>query len=57
MLNNPQLEAPLQKGQAVGKINIVDQGKVLKSIPLVVLEPVKQGSLFSRAVDYVKLKI
>ncbi|PLR33141.1 serine-type D-Ala-D-Ala carboxypeptidase DacD [Chimaeribacter coloradensis] len=57
VLNSPQLEAPLQKGQAVGKINIVDQGKVLKSIPLVVLEPVKQGSLFSRAVDYIKLKI
>ena len=57
VLANPQIDAPLKKGQELGSINIVDNGKTIKTIPLVALEDVAQGGMFSRLVDYVKLKI
>lgn len=52
----PRLDAPLEQGQPVGEIRISDNGKVLKTLPLVVLQPVKQGGVFSRLMDTVKLK-
>ncbi|MDN5681967.1 MAG: serine-type D-Ala-D-Ala carboxypeptidase, partial [Ewingella sp.] len=57
VLTNPQIDAPLKKGQELGSINIVDNGKTIKTIPLVALEDVAKGGMFSRLVDYVKLKI
>ncbi len=57
VLTNPQVEAPLKKGQELGNINIVDNGKVIKTVSLVALEDVAQGGIISRAIDYVKLKI
>jgi len=57
VLTNPQLDAPLQKGQQVGTINIVDGDKTIKTLPLVALEDVPKGGLVSRLVDYVKLKL
>ncbi|CAI1924473.1 D-alanyl-D-alanine carboxypeptidase dacD precursor [Serratia quinivorans] len=57
VINTPRLDAPLTQGQSVGEIRISDNGKVLKTLPLVVLQPVNQGGMFSRLMDYVKLKI
>ncbi|MFZ4833766.1 serine-type D-Ala-D-Ala carboxypeptidase DacD [Rouxiella sp. Mn2063] len=57
VLTNPQLDAPLQKGQQVGTINIVDGDKTIKTLPLVALEDVPKGGMVSRLVDYVKLKL
>lgn len=57
VLTNPQIDAPLKKGDAVGTINIVDNGKVIKTVPLVALEDLPKGGIVSRAIDYIKLKI
>jgi D-alanyl-D-alanine carboxypeptidase (penicillin-binding protein 5/6) len=57
VINTPRLDAPLTQGQPVGEIRISDNGKVVKTLPLVVLQPVNQGGMFSRLMDYVKLKI
>ena len=57
VLTNPQVEAPLKKGLELGNINIVDNGKVIKTVPLVAFEDVAEGEIISRAIDYVKLKI
>jgi D-alanyl-D-alanine carboxypeptidase (penicillin-binding protein 5/6) len=57
VINTPRLDAPLAQGQAIGEIRISDNGKVLKTLPLVALQPVNQGGMFSRLMDYVKLKI
>jgi D-alanyl-D-alanine carboxypeptidase (penicillin-binding protein 5/6) len=57
VINTPRLNAPLAQGQAIGEIRISDNGKVLKTLPLVALQPVNQGGMFSRLMDYVKLKI
>jgi len=57
VLNNQQIEAPLAKGQSVGTINIVDNGKIIKTVPLVALEDTPKGGIVSRAIDYIKLKI
>ena len=57
VINTPRLDAPLAQGQPVGEIRISDNGKVVKTLPLVVLQPVNQGGMFSRLMDYVKLKI
>jgi D-alanyl-D-alanine carboxypeptidase (penicillin-binding protein 5/6) len=57
VLSNKQIEAPLRKGQEVGSINIVDNGKVIKTVPLVALDDLPKGGIFSRAIDYIKLKI
>lgn len=57
VLNVKRLDAPLTQGQTVGEIRISDNGQLLKTLPLVVLQPVKQGGMFSRLMDYVKLKV
>lgn len=51
-----QLEAPLNKGQVVGKLFLQLDGKDIAEYPLVTLQSIKQGSLMSRLIDYVKLK-
>lgn len=57
VVNVSRLDAPLAQGQRVGEIRISDNGKLLKTLPLVVLQPIQQGGMFSRLMDYVKLKI
>ncbi|QGX91028.1 serine-type D-Ala-D-Ala carboxypeptidase [Tatumella sp. TA1] len=52
-----QLSAPLTKGQVVGQVNFQINGKVIDQKPLVVLEDVKEGGMFSRLVDYIWLHI
>lgn len=57
VVNTPRLDAPLEQGQSIGEIRISDNGKVLKTLPLVALQPVNQGGMFSRLMDYLKLKV
>lgn len=52
-----RLDAPLEQGQPVGEIRISDNGNLLKTLPLVALQQIKQGGMFSRLMDAVKLKI
>lgn len=51
-----QLEAPLAKGEIVGKLFLQLDGEDIAQYPLVTLEEINEGSMFSRLVDYVKLQ-
>ncbi|AWK14448.1 D-alanyl-D-alanine carboxypeptidase DacA [Candidatus Fukatsuia symbiotica] len=55
VLNIPELHAPLATNQVVGTINFQLDGKTIDQRPLVVMKEVKQGGIFSRFVDYIKL--
>ncbi|HEJ7139868.1 TPA: serine-type D-Ala-D-Ala carboxypeptidase, partial [Serratia marcescens] len=57
VINAARLEAPINKGQTVGEIRISDNGQVVKTLPLVALQAVPQGGVFSRLMDYMKLKL
>ncbi|MDA9556241.1 serine hydrolase [Vibrio sp.] len=50
-----ELEAPIQKGQVVGKLFYQLNGEDIAEYPLLALEDVEQGSLFSRLWDYIFL--
>ncbi|WP_410016103.1 D-alanyl-D-alanine carboxypeptidase DacA [Sodalis sp. C49] len=54
-LSQKELHAPLAKGQQVGTINFQLDGKTIDQHPLVVLNQVQEGNIFSRIVDYIKL--
>ena len=56
-LSEPQLKAPLSKGQVVGSIDFQLNGKSIEQRPLVVMEAVEEGGFFSRMWDYVMMKI
>lgn len=53
---NRKLEAPLAKGEVVGKLFLQLDGEDIAQYPLVALQEVNEGSMFSRLVDYVKLQ-
>jgi D-alanyl-D-alanine carboxypeptidase (penicillin-binding protein 5/6) len=53
---NQTLKAPLAKGSLVGTLFLQLDGNDIAQYPLVTLEEVNEGSLFSRLVDYVKLQ-
>ncbi|MEL4014888.1 serine-type D-Ala-D-Ala carboxypeptidase [Dryocola clanedunensis] len=55
-LDQPQLTAPLKKGQVVGKINFQLNNKVIEQRPLMVMEAVEEGGFFSRMWDFVLMK-
>ncbi|RLM24040.1 serine-type D-Ala-D-Ala carboxypeptidase [Brenneria alni] len=55
VLTNSELHAPLGKNQVVGAINFQLDGKTIDQRPLVVMNEVKEGGIFSRMVDYIKL--
>ncbi|AUH01599.1 serine-type D-Ala-D-Ala carboxypeptidase [Prodigiosinella confusarubida] len=55
ILNNTELHAPLSKNQVVGTINFQLDGKTIDQRPLVVMNEVKEGGVFSRMIDYIKL--
>lgn len=55
-LDQPQLTAPLKKGQVVGKINFQLNDKVIEQRPLIVMEAVEEGGFFSRMWDFVLMK-
>ncbi|MGF1686821.1 D-alanyl-D-alanine carboxypeptidase [Photobacterium japonica] len=52
---NSDLMAPINKGDVVGKIFYQVDGTDVAEVPLVALESVEQGGLFSRLVDYIKM--
>ncbi|SMG09555.1 serine-type D-Ala-D-Ala carboxypeptidase [Cedecea sp. NFIX57] len=56
-LNEPQLTAPLKKGQAVGTIDFQLNGKSIEQRPLLVMKPVEEGGFFSRMWDFVLMKL
>lgn len=49
-----ELEAPLNKGQVVGKVFLTLDGEDIAQYPLVTLQEVTKGGFFSRALDMVK---
>ncbi|MFT5163825.1 MAG: D-alanyl-D-alanine carboxypeptidase (penicillin-binding protein 5/6) [Alteromonadaceae bacterium] len=49
-----ELEAPIAKGDVVGQLQIQLDGEDVASYPLVALQDVAEGGLFSQLVDYVK---
>ncbi|MGQ5289061.1 D-alanyl-D-alanine carboxypeptidase DacA [Pectobacterium actinidiae] len=55
VLDNTELHAPLAKNQVVGSINFQLDGKTIDQRPLVVMNEVKEGGIFGRMVDYIKL--
>lgn len=50
-----KLKAPIQKGDVVGKLYYKVDGKDVAQYPLIALENVKEGGLFSRLWDYIIL--
>lgn len=56
VLNASELHAPLAKNQVVGTINFQLDGKIVEQRPLVVLEALDEGGIFSRAIDFIKLQ-
>jgi D-alanyl-D-alanine carboxypeptidase (penicillin-binding protein 5/6) len=55
-LNEPQLTAPLTKGQVVGTIDFKLNDKTIEQRPLIVMEAVNEGGFFNRMVDFVLMK-
>ncbi len=55
VLNSTELHAPLVKNQVVGTINFQLDGKTIDQRPLVVMNEVKEGGIFSRALDHIIL--
>ncbi|HEY1844925.1 MAG TPA: serine-type D-Ala-D-Ala carboxypeptidase [Buttiauxella sp.] len=55
-LTEPQLTAPLKKGQVVGAIDFQLNGKSIEQRPLMVMEAVEEGGFFSRMWDFVLMK-
>lgn len=51
-----QLTAPLAKGEVVGKLFLQLDGEDIAEYPLVTLQEVNEGGIFSRLIDYVKLQ-
>lgn len=55
-LSEPQLTAPLTKGQVVGTIDFKLNDKTIEQRPLIVMEAVNEGGIFSRMMDFVLMK-
>lgn len=51
-----QLTAPLSKGEVVGKVFLQLDGEDIAEYPLVTLQDINEGGIFSRLMDYVKLQ-
>lgn len=51
------LEAPLEKGEVVGKLYLQLEGEDVAEYPLVTLQEVNEGGLFDQFVDYLKLQL
>lgn len=50
---NKDLKAPIKKGQEVGSMTAVLDGKAVASVPLVAMEDVEEAGFFARMWDYV----
>jgi D-alanyl-D-alanine carboxypeptidase (penicillin-binding protein 5/6) len=51
------LQAPIAKGEVVGKLYLQIEGEDIAEYPLVTLQEVKEGGLIDRMVDFVKLQL
>lgn len=51
-----ELKAPLAKGEVVGKVFLQLDGEDIGQYPLVTLQEVKEGGMFDRLLDYIKLQ-
>jgi len=51
----PELTAPIQKGQPLGTIQISLSDKVIAERPLVALSDIEEGSFFKKLIDQIKL--
>ncbi|ENV78765.1 MULTISPECIES: D-alanyl-D-alanine carboxypeptidase PBP5/6 [Acinetobacter] len=51
----PKLNAPLAKGQVVGKLVASLDGKVIAEKPLVALKPVEEAGFLARMIDHIKM--
>ena len=51
---SPEINAPLQKGQVIGKLVASLDGKVIAEKPVVALQAVEEAGFFSRMLDHVK---
>ena len=52
-----RLDAPIEKGKALGAVHVKLDGKPLAEVPLVALQAVPEGSFFSRMIDRVRLML
>jgi D-alanyl-D-alanine carboxypeptidase (penicillin-binding protein 5/6) len=52
---DPTVKAPLAKGQAVGKLNLMLDGQLVATQPVVALEPVEEANFFVRLWQHIKL--
>ncbi len=52
-----QLQAPLAKGEVVGKLYLQLEGEDVAEYPLVTLQEVQEGGFIDRAIDYIKLQL
>lgn len=57
VLDQKELEAPIAANQRVGEISLYDGDKVVAHWPLVTLESVGKGGVFSRMSDYLHHKL
>ncbi|MDM8348063.1 D-alanyl-D-alanine carboxypeptidase [Pseudomonas sp. sp1636] len=55
MTLNPQLVAPIQQGDVIGKVEVKLADEVIHSVDLVALETVEEGGLFRRLWDSIRL--
>ncbi|TDJ66968.1 MAG: D-alanyl-D-alanine carboxypeptidase [Proteobacteria bacterium] len=51
------LEAPIEQGQSIGRVVLTLDDKVVASVPLVATHAVTKGSIFSRAIDAVMMRL
>jgi len=51
------LQAPIAKGEVVGKLYLQIEGEDIAEYPLVTLQEVKEGSLLDRMFDFIKLRL
>ncbi|MFN3587141.1 MAG: D-alanyl-D-alanine carboxypeptidase family protein, partial [Moraxellaceae bacterium] len=54
VLLNPEVDAPIAKGQALGTVNVTLDGKTIASQPLVAMEAVEQAGFFTRLWHHLK---
>ncbi len=51
----PDLKAPMQKGQVIGKLQASLDGKPISEQPLVALKAVEESGFFARLLDHIKI--
>ncbi|WP_024558932.1 serine-type D-Ala-D-Ala carboxypeptidase DacD [Franconibacter pulveris 1160] len=57
VLETPELDAPLAANTRIGEIQLYDRDKVVAHWPLVTLDNVEKGGMFSRLSDYLHQKL